>query len=123
MLVCCDHRISIRNLRIFTVIGVYDYERSHKQEILCNLDIKLSPGISKTDDLCETVNYATVAERLTDWVGLQTSHLIEHLAHGAVHKVFEMDPRICSVRIEIFKSGCIANADGAAVELSYLRNE
>lgn len=123
MLECIDHRISIRNLRIFTIIGAYEHERGLKQEIVCNLDIKLRPAISKSDDLCDTVNYATVAERLTAWVGLQTSHLIEHLAHGAAQKVFEIDPRICSVRIEIFKAGCIANADGAAVELSYLRNK
>lgn len=123
MLECVDHRISIRNLRISTVIGAYEQERIIEQEIVCNLDIKLSPAISKTDDLCDTVNYATVAECLSTWVGLQTCHLIEHLAYGAVQKVFEIDQRICSVRLEIFKPGCIAKADGAAIELSYLRNE
>ncbi len=124
MLECIDNRISIRRLRISTIIGVYAHERTMRQEIVCNLDLKLKPkAIFRSDNLCDTVDYAAVAKCLTDWIGAQKSQLIEDLAHGAIQTVFEMDPRICSVRLELFKPGCIANAEGAAVELHYLRSE
>lgn len=124
MLKCTDHRISVRNLRILTVIGTHDFERKIKQEVICNLDLKLhKKAIFSTDSLCDTVDYGAVAKCLTDWIESQQSHLIEHLAYGAVQRVFELDPRICSVRLEVFKPGCIGNADGAAVELSYLKSE
>ena len=116
--------ISIRNLRVYTVIGAYDHERSRRQELNLSLEMKLhEKGISMSDQLCDTVDYALVADRLSEWMKTQSSHLIEHLAHLTILKVLEMDARIAEVCLAIFKPGCIPFADGAVVKMSYSRNE
>ena len=124
MLKCNGLTISIRNLRVFTRIGVYEPERHMDREIVLNLEIKIHElGISISDQLCDTVDYATLASGLSDWMKTQSSHLIEHLAHLTILRVYEFDPKIASVQLEIFKPGCISNADGAVVKLSYSKNE
>jgi dihydroneopterin aldolase len=124
MLVCEGQTISVRNLRIPTIIGVYDQERENEQEIICNLELKIRPnGISLSDKLCDTVDYATVANRLYDVIRTQNSHLLEHLAHLAIQEVFAIDPRISAVSLEIFKPGCIPHGDGAVVQMNYSKKE
>lgn len=90
----------------------------------CNIDLKINrKAIFISDKLCDTVDYATVANRVSAFVRAQKSHLIEHVAHLAVREIFAVDLRISGVRIEIFKSGCIENGDGAAIKLEYVRDE
>lgn len=116
--------IGIRNLRVSTLIGVYPGERLKEQEIILNLELEIDErGISISDQLCDTVDYAMVASQLSDWMKTQSSHLIENLAHLAILKVFGLDSRIVSISLEIMKPGCIPNADGAIVKLSCSRDE
>jgi dihydroneopterin aldolase len=116
--------ILIRNLRVQTLIGAYEHERSAMRELNLNIELKLyKMGISMSDQLCDTVDYALIAERLSVWMKTQSSHLLEHLAHLAILKILEIDTRISEAAIEIFKPGCIPYADGASVKMSYPRNE
>jgi dihydroneopterin aldolase len=116
--------IAIRNLRVSTLIGVPEFERKKKQELTANIAMKIDrKGIPLSDKLCDTVDYAAVAEHLTDWMALQESHLLEHLAHRTMLKLFDFDARIVEIELEIFKPSCIPFADGASIKMSYSRNE
>ena len=75
------------------------------------------------DELCDTIDYATVADGLREWMETQSSQLLEHLAYLIILKIFEFDARIAAVKIEMFKAGCIPFADGALIKMSYSRNE
>lgn len=120
MLKCQDLTILIRNLQIPTVIGVYDQERAKEQVLIWNLELKIRENaIFMSDHLCDTVDYGAVARRLSAFVKVQKSHLLEHLAQLSVREVFAVDDRIYRVCLEIFKPGCIADADGAVIRMSF----
>ena len=62
--------VFIQGLKIDTVIGIYDWERKIRQEIV--LDIEMSSDIStaaSTDHIDQTLNYKDICKRLKSFVG------------------------------------------------------
>ena len=75
--------IYLNDLRIETVIGIYDWERKTKQTVI--LDIEMGTDIAKaasTDDIEDTINYKAVAKRLFAFVGESEFELVEKLAES-----------------------------------------
>lgn len=73
--------IYLNDLRIETVIGIYDWERQTKQTVI--LDIEMGTDISKaakSDVIEDTINYKAVAKRLFAFVGESEFELVETLA-------------------------------------------
>ena len=72
--------IFIRELRIETVIGIYDWERQIKQ-VVC-LDLEMGTDIRKaaaSDSIEDTLNYKAIAKRLLQFVGDSQFFLVETL--------------------------------------------
>jgi dihydroneopterin aldolase len=73
--------VFINDLRIETIIGIYDWERKVKQTI--SLDLEMGTDIRKsaaTDAIDDTLNYKAVAKRLIAFVGESEYQLVETLA-------------------------------------------
>ena len=73
--------VFINDLRIETVIGIYDWERKIKQTI--SLDLEMGTDIRKsaaTDTIDDTLNYKAVAKRLIAFVEASDYQLVETLA-------------------------------------------
>ena len=73
--------IYLNDLRIETVIGIFDWERQTKQTVI--LDIEMGTDIKKaasTDSIEDTINYKAVAKRLFAFVGESEFELVETLA-------------------------------------------
>jgi len=73
--------IYIKNLRIDTVIGIFDWERKVKQTVI--LDIDMATDIKKAatlDDIDNTLDYKAVSKRLIAFVGGSEYKLVETLA-------------------------------------------
>ncbi len=73
--------VFINDLRIETIIGIYDWERKVKQTI--SLDLEMGADIrksAKTDAIEDTLNYKAVAKRLIAFVGESEYQLVETLA-------------------------------------------
>lgn len=73
--------IYLKDLRIDTVIGIYDWERQTRQTII--LDIEMATDIAKaarTDHIDDTLNYKAVAKRIMTFVGESEFQLVETLA-------------------------------------------
>lgn len=74
-------RVFINDLRIETIIGIYDWERKVKQTI--SLDLEMGTDIQKsaaTDAIDDTLNYKAVAKRLIAFVEDSEYQLVETLA-------------------------------------------
>jgi dihydroneopterin aldolase len=73
--------VYIRGLRIDTVIGIFDFEREHRQPVVLDLematDIRPSAAI---DEIGLTVSYKDVSERLIAFVENSEYQLVETLA-------------------------------------------
>ena len=73
--------IYLNDLRIDTVIGIYDWERRTKQTVI--FDIEMVVDVSKaaqSDNIDDTVSYKAVAKRLISFVSAAQFELIETLA-------------------------------------------
>ena len=57
--------IRIKNLRLRTIIGINDWERSRKQDVIVNAELILDdPPAMQTDRLADTLDYRAASRRI-----------------------------------------------------------
>ena len=99
--------IYLKDLRIDTIIGVYDWERRTRQTII--LDIEIAADISKaaaSDALEDTLNYKAVAKRVIAFVENSEYHLVETLAER-IAEILLNDFDIQWLRLTLNKQGAV----------------
>ena len=107
--------IYLHDLRIDTVIGVFDWERRIRQTVI--LDLEMAADIRRaaaSDDLADTLNYKAVAKRLIDFVGHSDFELVETLAERVAELVLqEFD--VPWLRLRVNKQGAVRGARDVGV--------
>lgn len=107
--------IYLHDLRIDTVIGVFDWERRIKQTVI--LDLEMATDIRKaaaTDQLDDTLNYKAVAKRLIQFVEESEFQLVETLAERVADIVLsEFD--VPWLRLRLNKQGAVRGARDVGV--------
>ena len=99
--------IYLNDLRIDTVIGIYDWERQTKQTVI--LDIQMGTDIRRaaaSDSIEDTVNYKAVAKRLFSYVGESEFELVETLAEK-ITEILMDEFNIPWVRLQLNKQGAL----------------
>jgi dihydroneopterin aldolase len=107
--------IFLRDLRIDTIIGIYDWERSTRQTV--SLDLEMATDIRKaaaSDHIDDTLNYKAVAKRLIDFVGASEFQLVETLAERICELVIE-EFKVPWVRLTLNKGGAVRGAKGVGI--------
>jgi len=108
-------RIRIEGLGIYTVIGINEWERQTRQQVI--LDVEMSWDISeaaRSDDINHTLNYKEVAKRLTSLVEASDYGLIEKLAEHCA-QVIRDEFDVPWLRLKVSKPGAVRGADNVAV--------
>jgi dihydroneopterin aldolase len=73
-------RIFLRELRVETIIGIYDWERETRQFVSIDLEMPVdSRRAAATDDIADTLNYKKVAKRILGYVEASSFQLVETL--------------------------------------------
>jgi dihydroneopterin aldolase len=73
--------IEIRRLRVVSQIGVADAEQAHAQTLLVTVRMMPCQGFAGlADDIARTLDYAVVAQTITDLAAARPRRLIETLA-------------------------------------------
>ena len=112
-------KIHIEGLEVFALIGVYDWEREHQQRLI--VDVELSADLSlaaQTDDVENTLNYAEIAQGISDFAAKSQFKLIEALASHLVDWLLLSFPKLKIVRLKLSKPDILAHAKNVAVELT-----
>jgi len=107
--------IYIRDLKIDTVIGVFDWERQITQTI--SFDIDMATDIRKaasSDDLADTLDYKAVSKRLIDYVGSSDFQLVETLAERICEIIID-EFNVPWVRLRLNKKGALRGANDVGV--------
>lgn len=102
--------IYLHDLRIETVIGVYDWERRIRQTVI--LDLEMGADVRKaasTDRLEDTLNYKAVAKRLVEFVGGSEFFLVETLAERCAAIILE-EFSVPWVKLRLNKQGAVRGA-------------
>ncbi|HDQ45963.1 MAG TPA: dihydroneopterin aldolase [bacterium] len=107
--------IRIKNLRLRTVIGVNDWERELRQDVIVNIEMACDGNRAvNSDDLNDTVDYKTLKRRIIRLVESSRYRLIEKLAHEILNLVME-DVRVSRAVVEVDKPHALRYADSVSV--------
>ena len=107
--------IYIHDLRIETVIGIFDWERKIKQTVV--LDIELAGDCRKAaenDAVEDTLNYKSVAKRLIEFVGGSEYQLVETLAERSAEIIME-EFQVPWIKLRVNKKGALRGARDVGV--------
>jgi dihydroneopterin aldolase len=107
--------VFIRDLRIETVIGIYDWEREIKQTVI--LDLEMGADVAKaasSDHIDDTLDYKAVAKRLIGFVEESEFQLVETLAERCAQIVRE-EFGVEWVRLTLNKIGAVSGARDVGV--------
>lgn len=107
--------IFLRDLRIQTVIGIYEWERNTRQEVV--LDLEMATDVRKaaaSDDIDDALNYKSVAKRLIAFVEESRFQLVETLAERCAEIVLR-EFGVPWVRLSLNKIGAVSGARDVGV--------
>jgi len=110
-------KIFLHELRIDTIIGIWDWERKIRQTVI--IDLEMSADIARaaaTDSVEDTLNYKSVAKRVQQFVGDSSFQLVETLAEriaGIIRDEFEVD----WVKVRVHKPGAIRGSKDVGIEI------
>jgi len=108
-------RIFLTDLRIDTIIGIWDWERRIRQTVV--IDLEMSADIAHaaaTDSVDDTLDYKAVAKRLQQFVGESSFQLVETLAErvaGIIRDEFD----VAWVKVRVNKPGAIRGSRDVGV--------
>jgi len=110
-------KIHIRELRTRCIVGINEWERVKKQDVI--IDITLLADLTKaaqTDNIDDTVNYKELKNRIIAVVEESKYLLIERLAQTIADICLE-DSRVEEVAVSVDKPGALRFARSVGVEL------
>ena len=111
-------KITIGNLRLRTIIGVNDWERDTRQDVVVNVELELAPGTVFTrDTIDETVDYKSLNKRIIAEVERSSFFLVEKLCDHLLLMVME-DSRVQRARARVAKPTALRFTDSVSVECS-----
>jgi len=107
--------IYLNDLRIDTVIGIYDWERRITQTV--SFDLEMATDIRKaaaSDSIEDTLDYKAVAKRLISFVGESKFQLVETLAEQ-VASIILTEFNVPWVRVRLNKKGAVRYAGDVGI--------
>ena len=107
--------IYLRELRVETVIGIYEWERRIRQPVIIDLEMAADiRGAAATDNIEDTLNYKAVAKRLVTFVENSEFQLVETLAERLAEIVMS-EFGVPWLRLELNKKGAVRGARDVGV--------
>ena len=113
--------IYITDLRVETVIGIFDWERRIRQTV--SIDLEMATDIRKaaaTDSIEDTLNYKAVAKRIIAFVEQSEFQLVETLAERIAAIVLD-EFGTPWTRVRINKKGAVRFAQDVGVVIERRR--
>ena len=107
--------VFLRDLRIETVIGIYDWEREIKQTVV--LDLEMAGDVRKaaaSERIEDALNYKAVAKRMIQFVGESRFQLVETLAERCAEIILS-EFGVPWVRLSVNKIGAVTGARDVGV--------
>lgn len=107
--------VFIRDLRIDTIIGIFDWERRIRQTV--SLDLEMACDIrtaAASDDIQDALDYKAVAKRLISFVEGSEFLLVETLAEKIATLVRE-EFGVTWLRLRLSKPGAVRGAQEVGV--------
>ena len=107
--------VFIRDLKIQTVIGVFEWERSIKQTVAFDLEMAAdNTKAAATDQIEDALDYKSISDRVIEYVESNHFQLVETLAEKVAALIRE-EFSVPWVRLRLSKPGAIKPAKDVGV--------
>lgn len=99
--------VYIHDLRVDTVIGIYDWERQIRQQVSLDLEMARDNRIAAaTDSIEQALNYKAVGKRLVAFIEAAEFQLVETLAERSAEIVMN-EFEVPWLRLRLGKPGAL----------------
>ena len=110
-------KVFISQLQIDTVIGVYDWEKTTKQQLFLDIEMDWdSAKAAQDDDYQYALCYESVSNRLVELVSTQPIELIETVAEKVAQCIIN-EFNVQKVKVRVNKPGAVKQAANVGVEI------
>ncbi len=110
--------INVKELRLRTIIGINDWERDQKQDVVISLSYKYNAAKAiKNDDIKQANNYKTLTKKIICLVEGSSFNLLETLCD----KIFELiseDKNLKDIVVIVEKPGALRFTDNVYVKMT-----
>ena len=114
-------QIEIKDLLLRAVIGITDFERRDRQDVLINLVLETDTRpAGRSDDIGDALNYRTLAKRIIALVEGSAFNLVEKLAEE-IAALCLAEPLTQSVKVTVEKPGALRFARSVGVTIERAR--
>ncbi|MBH32092.1 MAG: dihydroneopterin aldolase [Gammaproteobacteria bacterium] len=110
--------IYLKNLKVKTRIGIFDWEKQVDQII--NVNIELGVDIKKaseTDDIKHALNYKNISKKVINYIENNRFNLIEKLAEKLAEMILS-ETNVLSVELTISKPGAIRGSEDVGITIT-----
>ena len=116
-------QILIRDLLLRGVIGVNDWEREVRQDILINVTLQADlKQAAASDDIEDTVNYKTISKSIIRHVEENEPYTVEKLADDLARICLDQ-AGVERARVRVEKPGALRFARSVGVEIERSRRD
>lgn len=107
--------IKIENLKLRTIVGIYDWEKEKKQDVIINIDLEFDGTKAiETDSIDDTIDYKTITKEIIEMVEGQEYNLIERIAGDAM-KIIMRNDKVQKASVRVDKPGALRFTDTVSV--------
>ncbi|MBK8163711.1 MAG: dihydroneopterin aldolase [Gammaproteobacteria bacterium] len=114
--------IYLSDLKIDTVIGIFEWERRVKQTV--SIDLEMSTDVARaarTDSIDDALDYKAVAKAVIEFVENSSFQLVETLAERVAELIIRQFG-VVQVRLRVNKRGAIRGARDVGVMIERTRS-
>jgi len=107
--------VFLRDLRVETIIGIFDWERTTRQVV--GIDLEMAADIARaarSDSIEDALDYKAISKRLIDFVSGSSFQLVETLAEE-IARIVRDEFGVAWVRVTLSKPGAIRGARDVGV--------
>lgn len=118
-----EDQILIKDLLLRGIVGINDWEREKRQDILIN--ITLTGDLStagQTDAIEDTINYRTITKRVIEMVENGEPYTVERLA-ARIAEICLDAQGVLRARVRVEKPGALRFARSVGVEIERTRTD
>ncbi len=111
--------IRIKNLRLRTFIGFNEEEKTKKQDVIINIELRYDATLAKqSDSVADACNYKILTKKIIALVEEQAFDLLEKMAGDIIDLITDIG-KIHYASVEIDKPHALRFADSVSIKMDY----
>ena len=114
--------LKLKNLRLKTIIGVYQWEQDIQRDIIINMTIDNENESNSRDELIGVIDYEDLTNLIKDIVKNNRFKLVESLVDKIIDEVKKKYQNINKLFLEVDKLGAVEDLESFSVAKQWSKN-